>query len=359
MKKALACILMLAALLGMMASSAGADQGRVTRTEVARLLGDRLFALEDASIALERGHVFLMARDRRTRQLEWFLLDPKAPRILHQGKVPFQVYQGVAVSPDAQTAVVQARFPTSLWVLSLTEGRWTCALPHSNPGRLALTSLSSLVYTDSGHAWSMMDRHDAQGYVIDSVLVRFATNPFTLTNQISLRDLLQRAIQVTSANGQDYQINLVRFGKDGSCLFLLQSPASRSPRYLLRRNPDGNLQVLDKSEFGMIPLDYDPTNDRILYRAVQAGGPVLAMLSKGLRSIVSSRPLVGAALLDSKRIATIAVVENQLEISAGIPGTPMRKFQTVTGIYRAAFLRNAPRVVLWNAREIRMVDLSE
>jgi hypothetical protein len=144
-----------------------------------------------------------MARDRRTRQLEWFLLDPKAPRILRQGKVPFQVYQGVAVSPDAQTAVVQARFPTSLWVLSLTEGRWACAQTNNNPGRLALTSLSSLVYTDSGHAWSMMDRHDAQGYVVDSVLVRFATRPFTLTSQISLRDLLGRALQVTSAVGQD------------------------------------------------------------------------------------------------------------------------------------------------------------
>jgi hypothetical protein len=359
MKKALACILMLAALLGATASSAGADQGRLTRTEVARLLGDRLFALEDGSIAVERGQVFLMARDRRTRQLEWFLLDPKAPRILRQGKVPFQVYQGVAVSPDAQTAVVQARFPTSLWVLSLTEGRWACAQTNNNPGRLALTSLSSLVYTDSGHAWSMMDRHDAQGYVVDSVLVRFATRPFTLTSQISLRDLLGRALQVTSAVGQDYQINLVRFGKDGSCLFVLQSPASRSSRYLMRRNPDGNLKVLDKSEFGMIPLDYDPASDRILYRTVQAGGPVLAMLSKGLRSIVSSRPLVGAALLDARRIATIAVAENQLEISAGVPGTPLRKVQTVTGTYRAAFLRHAPRLVLWNAREIRTVDLGE
>ncbi len=357
MKKALACILMLAALLGGTATSAGAEEGRLTRAEVARLLGDRLFALEDGSVAVERGQVFLMARDRRTRQLEWFLLDPKTPRILRQGKVPFQVYHGFALSPDAQTAVVQARFPTSLWILSLNEGRWICAQTNENPERLALTSLSSLVYTDSGHAWSMMDRHDPEGYVVDTVLVRFATRPFTLTNQISLRELLGKALQAAPGTGGDSQINLVRFGRDGSCLFVLQSPASRSMRYLFRRNPDGSLQVLDKSLSGMIPLDYDPASDRILYRTVQAGGPVLAMLSKGLRSIVSSRPLVGAALLEGQRIATIAVVENQLEISAGLPGTPLRKVQTVTGAYRAAFLRNQTRLILWNTREIRSIDL--
>ncbi len=358
MRRVLAVALLVASLwTGATAVRAQPDVDRLTQGQIAQLLGNRLLALEDSSVASDQGHVFLLTRERQTRQLEWFLLDPSGPRILRQGKVPFQVYQNFAVSPGGRTAIVQARFPTSLWVLSLSDGRWVCARTNDNPQRLALTSLSRLLYTDESHACSFMDRHDAEGYVVDSVLVRFQVSPFALTDQVSLRELLAGALRVAAPSGSGYQVDLLRYGRDGSCVFVLQSRAAGTKRYLLRRDPRGHLAVLDQDTVSMVPLDYDAATDRILYRTVQAGGPVVAMLAQGLRTIVSARPVVAAALLTGGRIATMTVTGNQMEVWIGTPGQVFQRALTVAGAYRAAFLRDGRRLILWNDRDLRIVRL--
>jgi len=358
MRTVLAVALLVATLAwGAQAVRAEPVTGRLTQGQLSQMLGNRLLALEDASVASDQGHLFLLTRDRQSRQLEWFLLDPGARRILRQGKVPFQVYQTFSVSPTGRTAVVQARYPTSLWVLSLADGRWVCARTNDNPQRLVLTSLSRVLYTDENHACSFMDRHDAEGYVVDSVLVRFRVHPFALTDQISLRDLRLDAVRVAGANGSGYQVDLLRYGRDGSCVFVLQSRANGARRYLLRRDPMGHLAVLDQDTVGMVPLDYDASTDRILYRTVQAGGPVLAMLNHGLKTIVSARPVVAAASLTGGRIATMTVSGSQLEVWVGTPGQTFGRVLTVTGSYRASFLRDGRRLILWNDRDLRIVRL--
>ncbi len=358
MRTVLAVALLVATLAwGAPVVHAQSETGRLTKSQVSQVLGNRLLALEDASVASDQGHLFLLTRHRQSRQLEWFLVDPSARRILRQGKVPFQVYQNFSVSPAGRTAVVQARYPTALWVLSLAEGQWVCARTNDNPQRLALTSLSRVLYTDENHACCFMDRHDAEGYVVDSVLVRFRVHPFGLTDQVSLRELRSGAIQAAAASGSGYQVDLLRYGRDGSCVFVLQSRSSGSSRYLLKRAPNGHLTVLDQDTAGMVPLDYDAATDRTLYRTVQAGGPVVAMLTRGLKTIVSARPVVAAALLTGGRIATMTVAGSQLEVWVGTPGQTSRRVLTVVGSYRASFLRDGLRLILWNDRDLRVVRL--
>lgn len=366
MKNLLACAaLVLALILTSGPSGAAEPASRLTQGEITQLLGSKLFALEDASVASERGHLFLLARDRKTRQLEWFLLDPSARRVLKQGKVPFQVYRGYAVAPDGRSAVAHARYPSALWTLSLDDGRWTCAQANDNPERLVLTSLSGLLYTDAQHAASILDRLDAEGYVTDSIMVRFATRPFSITDRASLQELEAKATEMVAASapaGMEYDVDLMRYGGDGSFVFVLQSamPEGRTPRtinYLFRRAADGTLKLLDQGETALVPLDFEARNDRLLYRTAEAGKPVLALLSGGHKTLVARRPVVAAALLGQNRIATVSVVGNQLEVSTGAMGHELRKAHTVNGLYRASFLEDGRRLLLWNDRDVRIVPL--
>lgn len=365
MKHLLVWTMLLVALVAAPAMAAP-EEVRISSDGLSTLLNGDLVVLSDASVATDQGLLFVMARDRKTRRLNWYLVNPESKRIASRGMAPFQVYRDFAVAPDGRHAVVHARYPSSLWLLDLASGKWNCVLKNDNPERLVLSALSSVLFTDSGHAATVLDQQDAEGYVTDSVLARISVARPVVQKLAGLADLRDRsvaAVKGVAPAGMEYQTEYLRFGEDGSFVFVLQSrtAAEKNRRfidYLFLAKPDGTLKLVDKSEGGILPLDYHAADGAILARVKSGGKQVVVLYRGGAKTVVTEKALLMGDLLGGGRVAGAAVDDGRLGLYLVPKAGAIQKMQSAGPGYAVAFVRDGQRVILLSERDLRLLPMS-
>lgn len=344
---------------------AAPEEIRMTEDQLSTLLNGDLVVLSDASVATDQGLLFVMARDRKTRRLNWYLVNPESRRVAARGTAPFQVYRDFAVAPDGRHAIVHARYPSSLWMLDVPSGKWSCVHANDNPDRLVLSALSSVLFTDSGHAATVLDQQDAEGYVTDSVLARIAVGRPGVQRLASLADLRERsvaAVKAAAPAGMEYQTEFLRFGEDGSFIFVLQSRTAAAKNrkfidYLFQARPDGTLKLLDKADGSILPLDYLAGDGAILARVKNGGKQAVVIYRGGAKTVVTDKGLLMGHLMAGGRVAGAAVEDGRLGIYLIPKAGEIQRVQSTGPGYAVAFVRDGHRVLLLSERDLRVLPM--
>lgn len=365
MKHLLVWTMLLVALLAGPAMAAP-EEIRITEDQLSTILGGDLVVLSDASVATDQGLLFVMARDRKTRRLNWYLVNPESRKVTAKGTAPFQVYRDFAVAPDGKHAIVHVRYPSSLWMLDVPSGKWSCVHANDNPGRLVLSALSTVLFTDSAHAATVLDQQDSEGYVTDSVLARLSVARPGVQKLASLASLRERSVAAVKANapaGMEYQTEYLRFGEDGSFVFVLQSrtAAQKNRRfmdYLFLAKPDGTLKLVDKADGSILPLDYLAAEGAILARVSQAGKQSVVLYRGGAKSVLTDKALLMGHLLRGGRVAGAAVDGGRLGIYLVSRPGEIRRVQSTGPGYAVAFVRDGQRVLLLSERDLRLLPMA-
>lgn len=335
---------------------------RFSDTDLAGVIGqDKIATVTMAEIAWETGNMLLLGRDRATRKLQWFHLDPRTRNLLASGDAPFEEFNEYDISPDGTQAVVFAKRPADLWTMDLRTGSWK-KLFTNGTDKLQLRSVSQLDFVTDGRVVTLADRLDSEGFVTDTVMLGF--DPATGAMQVgpSLPDLRAAAIGVVGEEkGWEYWTDILRNGSDGSFVFVLQSKRADDTAqtdYLFRSTADGKLTLVDKSPGGLLPLDYDAATGRVLYRVTQGEDRHPLMLSAdGKTNYLSSESIISAALLPDGRVAGASVNGTGLDILGGRVGDRLEKVGSAAGYYSVGFLTDGSQAVLVGDREMRYVPL--
>jgi hypothetical protein len=337
-------------------------EARITHSELKQMLGDKFFTMDECIMAKNNGQVFLLARDNKTRNLEWFLIDPFTKKILGTGICPFKAYTRMGISPAANSALVYGRYPTSLWHLDVAGKTWKNL--YKNPGKgqsgLAILSLSGISFTETFRAFSILDMWDKEHFVDGTYITAFLPNNQQMEKVVKLEDMAEKAIKKVFKEIPKelvFKAEHFVFGDNKNILFVLKSRSRTNKsyyrEYLCLYLPSGEVNILTHLDGRLYPLDFDLNNSRILYTATtRDGGSSITLLSgrtkvpvwkgKGLAGKIMNNGLVGAATIEGKT----------LNILLGTAGQSLTKAVTLTQPYLIGFMDNGSGVVLINTSEI-------
>jgi hypothetical protein len=353
--------LLLISLTGISFANSLKLEARITHSELKELLGDKIFTMDEFTMARNKGYIFLLARDDKTRNLEWFLIDPFSKKVLGTGVCPFKAYTRMGVSPAANSALVYGRYPTTLWHLDIATKSWKNIYKNPVKGQsgLAILSLSGISYAETFRAFSILDMWDKEHFVDGSYITALMPNNQKLEKVVSLEDLSSIAIKkIFNEIPKElvFKAEHFVFGDNKNILFVLKT-RSRTNRsyyreYLCSYSSSGEISILTHLDGRIFPLDFDLANSRILYTATTHQGNTITLLTgrtklplwsgKGLVGRIMNNGLVGAATVDGKT----------LNIFLGTTGQRLSRVLTLNQPYLVGFLDNGNGVVLISAGEI-------
>lgn len=115
--------------------------------DISKITGNKLINMGLSDFATESGNIFMIVRDgnKRTRDLQWILLDPIAKKVVKSGDCPFKHENDiVAVSPDGKHATTFSRYPTELWLLDIESGKWSEIMENPKVGESGLTIIRKM-----------------------------------------------------------------------------------------------------------------------------------------------------------------------------------------------------------------------
>lgn len=344
------------------------EQARFSHRDVAQLLGaDRYVVdLQSAWVATNQGQLFLLARQYKTRALQWFLVDQRGHKIkiAKQGACPFSAFSLAAVSPDAQTAVVYSVFPVQIYTLRIGTGRWEAAYRNPTGSGLFLIATSPLAFVSNALACSLFDELDAEGFVKNSFIVSLqpALKSLSLVSKVvSLAALKSLAVAAVFHGdvpaGLKVSVDDLRFADGPTVVYILRTlneAASKFVDYMLAFEPPDKVTLIDTAEGTLFPLDYDAQRRRILYlRNSAETSEVLLCEGKQKTTVLKAKAIVGA-FFGKDLVGVCAVRGQSFQIFVGKRGEPLSRVIALRNPYNVAFLRDKPELVLRNAAEIRV-----
>lgn len=349
------------------------DVSRLTEKDFAKFLPGKLVSLSTMSYCQENGNLFIMARDNKTRNLEWYFFDPFAKKVIKHGNCPFKVFDLQAVSPDGSTAVVFAKYPVSIWYLDMKTQKWHQIFKNPKGEGLALSSLSPLAYVDNLRAFTIMDLRDAEGYVLDSAVTYFMLNPFRLMDIGTLKRLhgmgIHNVFREKVPPGLTFSVEDLVIGENQSFIYVLNSKTKDKPEkitdYLFHYRAEGKmmkLDLLDKNEpsknGGISPMDYKAEPIRALYRRISDKANELVFYADGKKTVLLDKENVMLAkILKGDLIGAFAVEGTTWNLYLGKAPGRLTKIKTFEKPYTAGFTNDGKRLVMINKEEVRCLTI--
>jgi len=371
MKKVLLILLLVALASNAVFAYSLKEEAKYTEKDFAGILKGKLMTLDVVVFSGEDANLFIMTRDAKKRYLEWYFFDPFNKKILANGNCPFRVFEDVAISPNGKTAVVFSKYPTGMWSLDLKTKKWKMIFKNKSKG-LAIVSLSPLAFIDNLWAFTILDDRDAQGYVIESIITYIIPNPFRLERIASLKVLEGIAIHQVYGDkvppGWLFQVDDVVVGPKQSLVYVLNSKTASDPLkfvdYLFHyRRVDAKkmkINLIDKSEGGIFPLDYDADPMKILYRVTTPETDEIKMLLGGKKIVLAKdvKALVGS-IMKGDIIGVAAVKGESFSIYLGKAPGKLQKVLTTKDPYKTGFCKKGDKLILINDNELRCFKISE
>lgn len=371
MKKTL-CLLMLFAFLlsGISFAYTLKEESKLDIKDFQQLLGDKLVSFDTFSVSLRFGNLFFLARDNKTRNLEWYLINPFAKKILKNGICPFKAFERSAVSPDDSAALVFSRYPSGLWKLDLEKKEWK--MIYDNPGKdtggLAILPISPLFFMESYRAFSIFDEWDKEHFVINTFIVSLAFDPFAINKLVSLKELHESSIK--AALGKNFEkweckTDFFRFGEEMNMLYVLKTRSKDRKKYidyLLHFAPPANVTLLEKVEGRITPLDYRTRPMKALYTAAlneSTGKPeVIFKTDKGKSTVLKAKVITGR-IMDNDLLGVAAINVNKFQIFLGTAESELKLIKEFSEPYRTGFINDGRKLVLMNKTEVRCFRINK
>ena len=349
------------------------DVSKLTEKDFAKLLPGKLVSMGAMSYCEENGNLFIMSRDDKTRQLEWYYMDPFSQKILKQGTCPFKVFDLQAVAPDGGTAVIFAKYPVSIWYLDLKTSKWKQIFKNPKGAGLAITSISPLAYVDNLWAFTIMDLRDAEGFVLDSAITYFILNPYRLVDIGTLKRLQGMGIHNVFRDKVpprfQFSVNDIVIGEKQSFVYVLNSKTKDKPEkfvdYLFHYRSEGKmmkLDLMDKSEpskkGGISPMDYQADPMKALYRKVSDKATELVFYDAGKKTVILEGPTVMMAkVLKGDLVGAFTVEGTTWNLYLGKAPGQLKKIKTFKNPYTVGFTNDGKKLLMINDKEVRCLTI--
>jgi hypothetical protein len=307
-----------------------------------------------------KGYIFILVRDNKTRNLEWVLLNPYAKKIVSTGVCPFKAFTTQDVSPAGNNALVYAKYPTSLWHLNLDTKEWKQIYKNPVKGQkgLAILPISPIAFVESSRAFSLLDMWDAEHFVIGTFVSLFIPETQKVEGLVTLSSLTSTSIKKifdkTPANTA-FQSGIMRFAEDKSFVYILQSRAKKKKAnfkdYLFTYSA-GKVDLIDQAEGKIMPLDFKTSPNKLLYLSANKGKSTVYFVEGDKKEpVLEAKALVGR-IMNNNLLGIGAIDGKLLNLYLGTPNGKMKKAATFAKLYQIGFVSDGSRVILANPDEI-------
>lgn len=221
--------------------------------------------------------LMVVARDKKSRQLHWFLVDPKLRSVVAQGDCPLTTYFDFQVSPDETSAVFHGRRPHGFYRLDLASGEWSQFYQKGYDNLFSISS-SPLHFVAPGLAFPLLDEHDAEGFIQDTWIVLFDVGGSKLQRWASLEAIKKQARQALGSAPGELQTGEVTFAGTEGFAFTLRSVVDGQAvedhlvrfDWALGQEQPSQVTVVESFAGRIIPFDFDPVGG-VLYRRRGSG----------------------------------------------------------------------------------------
>ncbi len=332
----------------------------MTQQDLANLLKGKLVSMQISSVSEDHGNLFIIARDEKTRKLEWFLINPASKHIIRNGKCPFVAFFKAEISPDSQKALVYARYPMSIWYLDLSTKKWKQVFKNKKEGGISLATISPLGFVDSLWAWSIFDEKDKRGIILRSYAVNFIPDPFTLVKLISLQDLTKKSVQKAYKRhrpfGWKFMADMLIFGKNRQFVYVLKSRSKRENKFadflMYFKYPD-TMKVLYYEKERIIPLDFQVNPFSVLFTTVENKKNVVKLYYKGNTTTLIQGKAMAGAFMKGGLVGLSIISGKSQKIFVGKIGGKLKEVLTLTKPAKVGFTRDGTRIILMDNNSIK------
>lgn len=337
-----------------------------------KILPGKFVSIPTATYCRGTGNLFMLARDKKTRRLDWFLINPVTKKVLKSGACPFKAFRRVRISPNEETAVVQAHFPQSLWTINL--GMKKCSMLYKNPEKagLSLGEITPLAFVDTYWVFTIMDDRDAEGFISNSFLVFF--NPLTkkVFKMVTMRELMNISLKNIFNNNPPAWVNpaITMIVPDTSLSFAyvlsIKNKDKKFKNYLFMYETDkktSSIKPIDESNAGILLMDYRRDPIRFLYRKLQDKKEELIFTKVEKKFVPLSfegdkHPQVAhARILPNDVLAVLTIEEKKYELYLGQGESKVEKVKTFSTVSAAGFLDNGTGMIFINDNAISVFDI--
>lgn len=336
------------------------EVSKMSVTDIQNLLGGKYVSAATFKVSRTNGNIFILARDPKTRNLEWYLINPFAKKVLKHGNCPFKGFNNAVLSPDCTNAIVDSRYPGGIWHLTIGTAQWDCV--YTNPAEgLAFSSLSPLTYINNSWVMSVVDDRDKDKVVKDSFIVSFTPSPFTMLKVASLNKLKQSSAEkfVSGKLPKDriFIIDEVRYGSNNTFVYVIKSniepESSKHVDFLAFYSNTADIKLLDKQEGEFYPLDFQPEPFKVLYRSFTKGKSQVMLYSEDKKiPLMEAKATVGK-IMKGNVIGIAAVKGSTFTVYIGGINQKFTPVLSLPVAYAAGFTDDGEKLILINDKEVR------
>ncbi|MGV8121075.1 MAG: hypothetical protein AB2L14_15050 [Candidatus Xenobiia bacterium LiM19] len=329
------------------------------------MIGDKAVDLKMARVAEENGRIFLLARDEKSRILEWYLIDPLKKDVIDKGKCPFAAFNLYAFSPDGKTVLALSRYPAILWSLDISRKQWNKLYQNTTVSgeQFTISNTTPFAIVSSTKAYSVLDKIDDKKCITDTCIVCFNPCDFHFEKIVSSRDLRRKAFEMAmpitgkmkpfkdySANMLDSHINYIRYGDDNSLCFNLRIVSKKNKKnlqdLLYYFKAPSTLECIDNADGYVQPLYISTKKDCIIYKkTTQNSLTEVYVTEKGKKEKIIDLSALVAGYIDNDTIGIAALKKKTLEIHICKKGEKPQKVEAFTNSYKVCFLREVGIIV--------------
>ncbi|MFP4496591.1 MAG: hypothetical protein ACLFQV_00135 [Vulcanimicrobiota bacterium] len=332
------------------------EEARYDVKDFIQLMGDKILTPQSFNFAFMNGNLFALVRDNRTRNLEWYVINPYSNKIVHKGNCPFKVFYNYSISPDSNNALVYTKYPTALWHLETNTGKWKKI--YENPGEgeagFSITRETSLIYPEVFRAYSLMDVWDEEHFIVDYSITAIYPESGQLTRAASIGELRKDALGVLTQGarvpkGTKISLSKIRMAGNNALAFLLRTESDKkedlNQNSIFTFKAPSDLCLSVKSQNGLIPLDYRPENNNLLFAESSEKGMMVYQLKDGKKTELFAGKALMGRIFDNGNIGIATIDGGNMNIYLGTPGEKFEKVVSFNKPYAVGFTNDGTKAV--------------
>ena len=349
------------------------DVSRLSEKQFAEILPGKMVSTGVMAFCEESGNLFIIARDEKTRNLEWYLLDPFTKKVVKKGDCPFKAFELNAVSPDGKKVVVFGKYPMALWSLDTSSNKWKMIFKNPKGEGLAISSMSPVAFVDNLWAFTIMDLRDKEGFILDSFITYFVPEPYRLVKVASLKRLegiaLHQAFKGKVPPNMIFQVNDVVVGQKESLIYVLNSKTKDTPvkyvDYLFFYTSKGKLMQLNlidsnepSEESRIYPIDLVTEPLSILYRKTNEKFDQVILYTNGKKHVLmdTGKAMIGK-IMDKGLVGVFTIKGQSWNLWLGNATGKLSLVKTFKKPYTAGFTKDGKRIIMINNDEVRCLSI--
>ncbi len=344
------------------------EESKISNENLKKLAGNKLFEISGVSVATDDGTLFIIGRDKETRNWEWYSIDPLKKKLLKTGKCPFVGTWAYKISSDANHAFAVSHFKTALYHLNTANDKWNMIYKNPNMGvaGYAFRFFSKISFLDNSSFVSMLEFWNKQHQAMDTIITFFDEKTEKPEKVASLNILREQTAKMAGIDKAKtiYVNDSFVYGSDKSILFVLRTNSRKSRQhsgdFLFLLNSKKELKILDKSEGMIFPLQNDSKTGKILYSISSKKEKALILLENGTKKTLAADSFeIGTIRKDGFMLLAKIEGKKNLTVYLGKPGEKPEKGKSFETPYGIHFLQNSNHFIVISEESVNCYKIED